>query len=78
MGRRVPKCPKCNAHMLPIEYGLPDAELLAEAERGEVLIGGCIVDPDCPEFACLGPEEHLWRRPERGGLAAVRHRGVPR
>jgi hypothetical protein len=57
--------------MIPIEYGFPDDKLIEAAGRGEVLIGGCIIEPDNPDFECQGPEQHLWQRAERGGLRAI-------
>ncbi len=75
--RRSPKCPKCNAAMIPIEYGFPDDALLEAAERGEVRIGGCIIDADNPDLVCEGAEHHGWQRAERGGLRAIALRGSP-
>ncbi|MGD9525537.1 MAG: hypothetical protein AB7V44_01980 [Pseudonocardia sp.] len=48
-------CPRCTRVLgIPIEYGLPDEELRAEAERGEVAIGGCIVRDGAPDRYCTG------------------------
>jgi len=66
-----PNCPKCNAAMIPIEYGVPDEELFEAAARGEVHIGGCIIDPDDPDIVCQGAERHCWQRAARGGLTAI-------
>jgi hypothetical protein len=57
--------------MTPIEYGFPDQTLIEAAERGEVQIGGCIIDPDNPDFECRGSGRHLWQKAERGGLRAI-------
>lgn len=46
---------------IPIEYGLPDEELRAQAERGEVAIGGCIVRDGAPDRYCTGCG-HEWVR----------------
>jgi len=45
-----------------------DAEAAA---RGEVHIGGCIIDPDDPDIVCQGAERHCWQRAARGGLTAI-------
>jgi len=31
--------------MVPIVYGLPGPELFERAERGEVILGGCMPEP---------------------------------
>ena len=47
------KCPKCNSkETVPIVYGLPPMELVEEANRGEIALGGCCVVPDQPEWQC--------------------------
>ena len=54
---KLPACPACGAaSTVPIVYGLPAGELFEAAERGEVVIGGCVVgrpggDPrwSCPD-----------------------------
>ena len=35
----------CRAHALPLVYGYPGTELFEAFERGEVLLGGCIIEP---------------------------------
>ena len=41
------KCPACGVE---IGWGYPDQETMEMAERGEVVLAGCIVDEDnyCP------------------------------
>ena len=40
-----PACPACSStSVLPVAYGMPTPELRAAAERGEVALGGCVVD----------------------------------
>jgi poly(ADP-ribose) glycohydrolase ARH3 len=47
------ECPACGAMTLvSIVYGMPGHELFEAAERGEVVLGGCIVDWDQPTAAC--------------------------
>lgn len=48
------KCPKCgSAKIVKILYGEPTLEALQVSERGEVVLGGCCISPDSPEWACL-------------------------
>ena len=56
MNRPVPrKCPHCgSARVIPIVYGLPGPELFQAAERGEVALGGCLVDDRNPMWHCNG------------------------
>jgi hypothetical protein len=46
-------CVQCGSQeVIPIVYGLPDAELLEQAEAGEVSLGGCVVEEDSPVWHC--------------------------
>jgi hypothetical protein len=47
-----PACPTCGEHMVPLSYGLPTSETFEAAERGEVVLGGCLVYDDRPDFVC--------------------------
>lgn len=49
-----PPCPSCGttADPLPILYGFPDQEAVEAAERGEAVLGGCLVGDESPELAC--------------------------
>jgi len=50
---RKPKCPYCDgSDLVEIVYGLPGEELQEAADRGEVQLGGCIVEPNNPDWAC--------------------------
>ena len=42
---RRPTCPTCGQKMVPIVYGLPGPELFERAERGEIILGGCMPEP---------------------------------
>lgn len=35
-------------------YGLPDHELFAASERGDVALGGCLICDESPDFECRG------------------------
>lgn len=47
-------CPKCGTkqHVIPIVYGLPDDELMEQSKRGEVALGGCVMDEKNPHWLC--------------------------
>jgi hypothetical protein len=45
-------CPQCEGDLIPIVYGYPGPEMLQEAERGEILLGGCVVGDDDPHHRC--------------------------
>lgn len=47
-------CPHCGKplKLVPILFGYPLPETFAKAERGELVLGGCMVNDDDPEFAC--------------------------
>lgn len=48
-----PKCPKGNTDsIVPIVYGLPERETFEKADRGELMLGGCIVDSLSPQWYC--------------------------
>ena len=47
------RCKQCGGHeILPVDYGLPRAETLARAALAEVLLGGCVVLGDEPDWRC--------------------------
>lgn len=48
-----PPCPACGSRkVINIIYGLPGRELMDAELRAEVVLGGCIVGPESPEFEC--------------------------
>lgn len=53
---RIRRCPTCRGRLVPIVWGMPGPELLSASERGEVALGGCVINLD-PPFAlkaCTG------------------------
>ena len=54
-------CPRCGAFapMLPIKFGLPSHELFEAAERGEVVLGGCLVGGVLPTHRCTACGESV-------------------
>lgn len=46
-------CPHCGSQRcVPVAYGLPGIDLQAEAERGDVILGGCVIWEGQPDWAC--------------------------
>lgn len=56
-----PPCPECGGkEVLPILYGMPPAEIGEAAERGQVVLGGCVITGDDPNWRCAVCG-HQWR-----------------
>jgi hypothetical protein len=48
-----PACPQCGSkRVTPIMYGLPSIEGREAAQRGEIVLGGCVIFDDAPEWLC--------------------------
>ena len=48
------QCPTCNQKTgVEIVYGMPSEELAKQAELGEIVIGGCVIEPNQPNYRCL-------------------------
>lgn len=46
-------CPRCKQGLgMPIAYGMPVLDMMESAELGEVVLGGCCIDPDSPTHRC--------------------------
>ena len=47
-------CPECRVRLkkIPIVYGLPSPKLVKQAEKGKVLLGGCINSGENFAFVC--------------------------
>jgi hypothetical protein len=55
-----PSCPECGASKTaPIVYGMPGPELVAKADAGQVILGGCMIGPGQPDYRC-GACGHEW------------------
>ena len=50
------RCPRCDAEMTPIAYGYPGVEMFEAAERGQILLGGCVVLDGQPTSRCTSCE----------------------
>ena len=47
------KCPECSSkNVIPIEYGMPGLEMREEADRGEIVLGGCCIMEDANNRHC--------------------------
>jgi len=54
-------CPSCKAKEgVDILYGMPTPESFENAERGELAIGGCVIEDNQPDRRCLKCE-HEWQ-----------------
>ena len=52
-GTTFPPCPACGAtDALRIVYGYPGSELWEAERRGEIVLGGCLVGAESPEYEC--------------------------
>jgi hypothetical protein len=47
-------CPGCGGKLVRILYGLASLSGFADAERGEAVLGGCLVSGADPNLQCLG------------------------
>ncbi|MCX7720652.1 MAG: hypothetical protein N2Z64_05145 [Dictyoglomus thermophilum] len=47
------KCPKCGSkNVIPIIYGYPTSEAFEKEKRGEIILGGCVIEYDSPNWYC--------------------------
>jgi hypothetical protein len=47
-------CPSCGSaeDTVPIVYGFPTEETMERAKRGRVVLGGCMVSSESPQWHC--------------------------
>ena len=58
VNRKPCKCQKCGGKVVKIVYGLPTPELYEQAERKEVVLGGCCIhESGDPQWACVECEQ---------------------
>ena len=48
----IPNCPYCGTKLLKVVYGMPAQETLEKAEKGEIILGGCIIEENQPKYFC--------------------------
>ena len=60
-----PPCPSCGStDAVPVAYGYPSWEMSEAEIRGEVVLGGCMVGPESPDYECRECQAPLpWVRP---------------
>ena len=52
-GTKLRPCPRCRStDAVRIVYGYPSLPLGEAAERGEVVLGGCLWGPESPDYEC--------------------------
>lgn len=50
---KIAICPKCGStRVVPYLYGMPSAEAWEEEKRGRLVLGGCCINEDSPDFHC--------------------------
>jgi hypothetical protein len=60
MPKKTPKCQECQSeNVAAIEFGFPSPEMIEGSDKGDIILGGCCVDVDNPEWHCMGCE-HEW------------------
>jgi len=60
MDKKQPICPLCNSNnVAEIAFGYPSPEMFEEAERGDIVLGGCCVTDNDPKWHCKDCE-HEW------------------
>jgi hypothetical protein len=47
-----PMCPVCGSEGIPVLYGMVGPEAGEAQDRGEVIIAGCLLEPDSPRWGC--------------------------
>lgn len=54
MTKKKKTCPLCHKtdQVIPIIYGFPSDELFQKAEKGELKLGGCMMEPSNPDWYC--------------------------
>ena len=51
--RKPPNCPECGSeNAARIAFGYPSEEMIEQSERGDIVLGGCCVTEDDPEWRC--------------------------
>ena len=74
--KNPPVCPKCGFSdaVVPVGYGYPAPETMKAAERGEIILGGCVVGDIDPRHACRRCRVYFdfWRPERAAGVMAQR------
>lgn len=51
--RKPRKCPFCRSRIVDIIYGEPTKEDIKAAEKDESRLGGCLMEPNSPDWQCI-------------------------
>lgn len=51
--RKPRKCPFCRSQVVEIIYGEPTKEDIIAAEKDELRLGGCSMEPNAPDWQCI-------------------------
>lgn len=51
--RKPAKCSVCKGQVVPIAYGFPYPETFQKADRKEVVLGGCCIWGNDPDWECI-------------------------
>lgn len=63
VNRKPCKCPKCGGKVVPIIWGEPTAEAMQQAERKEIILGGCLISMGGnPQWGCLECETQFIKK----------------
>ena len=63
---KVTPCPKCKSKKtVPIVYGMPSLEMSKEEKAGRLILGGCVMNFDNPEWRCKKCE-YEWKPRGKG------------
>lgn len=55
------RCEQCGAQLVPVQYGYPAGDFIGAADRHELILAGCSVEPGQPSWACAEcPLPPLW------------------
>ena len=53
VNRKPTKCPTCGGKVVIINYGEPTYEAYQAEQRGELVLGGCLIGPDAADWQCV-------------------------
>jgi len=62
--RKPKKCPVCGSSKIASYlYGMPiyDEKLQEDMDSGKIVIGGCCITDDDPQWKCLACKEELYK-----------------
>lgn len=66
--RKPRKCPNCGGKVVHILYGYPSPEAREAAMRGEILLGGCCIDLNSPDYQCIHCDQSFIKEENPGSI----------